>query len=363
MGLAMKKILAKYSTCDTFSLTGGALEYNITEEEFLNALKKTEEMTKEEKRKQFENKRAEFLNYPSFDEMYEEIKQECYDFYNEQNREKYIKKHFDSKNIEMYKKLGFTDEKIEEIKNNFFHCSFIADDVGDKTKYGKENNGFFCNLYREIAMNIDREKEKTKYILNNGKSPLEQIPKELKEHFLYYEVSYFNSVTISSRLMINYYFRLNDETKKYLLQFRNDFELNDLEDLTLYKDNEIIFSSCTNEGYNSIDFDYKTMSDDEILDFINDEYYEKDNSKIIEVVNKLIRMEVKDKFSFKNFNIEDKKIMEKICSICDKINLKLFSRDNKKCNFGMVNQDGNFSEIEDLPAILCNVEDIIEKKR
>ena len=31
--------------------------------------------------------------------------------------------------------------------------------------------------------------------------------------------------------MINYYFKLNDDTKKYLLQFRNDFYLSELEDL------------------------------------------------------------------------------------------------------------------------------------
>lgn len=363
MGLTMKKILEKYSNCDTFSLTGGALEYNITEEEFLNALKKIEEMTKEEKRKQFEDNKDEFLNYPEFDVMYDEIKQECYTFDNKKNRKSYINKHYDSKSIEMYKKLGFTTEKIEEIKNNFFHCSFIADEIGNKTKYGKENTVFFWNLYHDIAMNIDRKKDKSKYCINNGKNLLEQIPKELNEYFLYYEVSYFNSVTISSRLMINYYFQLNKETKKYLQQFRNDFELTDLEDLTLYKNNEIIFSSCTHERYNSIDFDYKIMSNDEILDFINDEYYHKDNSKIIEVVNKLIKMEVNTEFSFKNFNIEDKKIMEKICSICDKINLKLFSRENKVHNFGIVNQEDNFDQTEDLPAILCNIENIIEKKR
>mgnify|MGYP003306309482 CR=1 FL=1 len=50
-----------------------------------------------------------------------------------------------------------------------------------------------------------------------------------------------------------------DCSKKYLLQFRNDFCMGDLEDLTLYKDDEMKFYSCTHEGYNSIEIDYKDM--------------------------------------------------------------------------------------------------------
>lgn len=78
--------------------------------------------------------------------------------------------------------------------------------------------------------------------------------------------------------MINYYFNLNSETKKYLLKFQDDFCLEPLEDLTLYKEDEIKFYSCTHEGFNtisveqykSIENDYKNMTNDEILDFIND---------------------------------------------------------------------------------------------
>jgi len=52
--------------------------------------------------------------------------------------------------------------------------------------------------------------------------------------------------------MINYYFKLNDETKKYLLKFDNDFCLEPLEDLAIYKDNELKFYSCTHERFNSL---------------------------------------------------------------------------------------------------------------
>ena len=53
--------------------------------------------------------------------------------------------------------------------------------------------------------------------------------------------------------MLNYYFDLNDETKKFLLKFKNDFKIKgNLYDLAFYKNNELIFSSCTHEQYNSL---------------------------------------------------------------------------------------------------------------
>ena len=52
--------------------------------------------------------------------------------------------------------------------------------------------------------------------------------------------------------MINYYFVLNDATKKYLLKFKDDFNMDELEDLTLYKDDQVLFYSCTHEKFNSL---------------------------------------------------------------------------------------------------------------
>ena len=46
-------------------------------------------------------------------------------------------------------------------------------------------------------------------------------------------------------------FSFNEETKKYLLKYNSDFDLVGLEDLALYKDNKIKFSSCTHEKFNS----------------------------------------------------------------------------------------------------------------
>lgn len=394
MGLTMKKILNMFDDCNKFSLTGNVSRYNITisqeefekemeninpnerqkylekylekytitEEEFLNALQKIEESNKEEKRKIYEENKEKFVNYPEFDELYDEIKKECYEFDSEENRQMYINKHFGAEKIEQYKKIGKTDEDIDKIKNKFFHCSFISDNVGKTTKYGSEYRNFFWNLYHDIAMMVDRQKDKDTYCISDGRSPLEQIPTELKEHFLYYEVSFNNAVTVSGGLMINYYFELNEQTKKYLLQFRNDFALTGLEDLTLYKDDEEKFSSCTHEGFNSIESDYKNMSNDDIFDYINDESFGEVNDKIIEIVNKLIAMEEGTVFSFEELGISTKILMNRICDLCSKLNLVLVATQNKEHNFRIITPNG-FEKVAELPAGLCDVGDLIEKVR
>jgi len=328
MYLSMDKILNKFSDCNVFSLTGGVSRFNlneqqkkelknifpvrlkkeylkqyiekftITEEEFSKALEKIEDYIKEKIRKIYEDNKEKFANYPEFDKLYDEIKKECKNFDCEENRQFYINKHYGDDKIERYKKIGLSEAEINEMKNNFFQCSFITSNVGKSTKYGYEHRNFFWLFYHDVAMMIDRENDKKNYCIGSGKSPIEQIPDELKEHFLYYEISYYNSVTISGGLMINYYFKLNEETKKYLLKFKNIYELRGLDDLTLYKDNEIKFYSCTHEKFNSMCDDYRDMTNNEIIDFINNEY-DGDNNDKIAIINKLINMEVGTNFSFK----------------------------------------------------------------
>ena len=394
MGLTMKQILNKFSDCNKFSLTGNTFRYNvtiskeefeaqtkdltpkemqkfteqfyekyiITEEEYLNALKTLEERNKEEKRKIYENNREKFAKYPSFDKLYDEIKKECEDYDCEENKQFYINKHYGDEQIKKYKDRGMTEEEINEMKEDFFQCTFIASEVGKTTKYGNEHKGFFYHLYYDIANNIDRQKNKEHYCIDGKISPMEQIPQELKENFLYYEISFFNSVTTGG-LMINYYFNLNDETKKYLLKFRNDLYIYPLEDLTFYKEDKIKFYSCTHEGFNSIEFNYKNMTNNEIIDYINDEYFEEDNSETIKIINKLINMEIGTTFLFTELGITSKTLMNKICNICDGLKLILISAKEKEHSWSTINENGGFEKIEELPAILCNLEDLIQKKQ
>lgn len=216
----MITLLNKFNNCDTFSLTYSQGYFKVTDEEFSKALEKIKQKEKEQLKEAYNANKLE--NYPDFDELYLKIENECYDFYHQENKSKY------------------------------FQCSFIVDKVGKETKYGKENKDFSYNFYMIISMNIDREYNAKELYIKSNISPTSFIPKDLEEHLLYYEISFYNTVTESSTLMINYYFKLNDKTKKYLLQFKNDLSLTPLEDLTIYKDNEIKFYSCTHEQFNSL---------------------------------------------------------------------------------------------------------------
>ena len=123
--------------------------------------------------------------------------------------------------------------------SNDFKCSFISSLVGDITKYGNEHTYCFRRFYHDIGKLLDIENDKIEYCLNNGKNPVEQVPQELKEYLIRYETSFYNEVTASSGLMINYYFYLNDKTKEYLLKFKSDFDLEGLEDLAIYKGDDV----------------------------------------------------------------------------------------------------------------------------
>ena len=281
--MKMKKLLDKYSDCDTFSLTGSTVDYDcsdeeidriinetkkaerekllekhyikykITEDDYYNALNQLENKQRKKWKDHYDKNLKQLKKYPSFDELYNEIEKECVYFCNKKNKKKITNMYFNKEAIESLKKEGYSDSEIERIKDDFFQCSFIADDVGEKTKYGKEDTSFFWNFYSDIGFIIDRKNELEKSICINGKSPISNLPKELKENIVKYEIQFFNSVTVSSRLMINYYFKFNDESKKYLLKYESDFDLDNLEDLTFYKDNEVVFYSCTHENYNSIE--------------------------------------------------------------------------------------------------------------
>ena len=250
--MTMKEILEKYSLCDMFSLTGKIYNCCITEQEYLNALREIKNKDMEELKKFYDEHQREYESYPSFDKLYSEIEKECYEYNSEENKKKYLEEKFDKEFYFEYKKMFMSDSEINKIRENFFHCSFIADEVGKTTRYGNDNPKLFRLFYSRISMLIDRENEKNNFCFNEGEEPIMKVPIELRDYCLKCQVSFFNSVTESSRLMINYYFPLNDNTKKYLLKFKTDFDLEELQDLTIYKNNKIQFYSCTHEKFNSL---------------------------------------------------------------------------------------------------------------
>ena len=250
MKLTMKEILEKYNYCDTFCLTGMVNGYKVSEKEFYDALDYKKERNRRYLEREYNKYELQQKGYPEFDKLYSEIEQECKEFYNnEENRQKYIRESY-----QKYKSWGFSDEQIKDIDiSNNFKYSLIVSLVGKTTKYGNEYEDYFHRFYYYVSENLDIENDKTKYCFNNGKNPIEQVPQELKEYLIRYETSFYNEVTASGQLMINYYFYLNNKTKHYLLMFKSDFDLEGLDDLAIYKCDDVEFCSCTHEKFNSLE--------------------------------------------------------------------------------------------------------------
>ena len=60
--------------------------------------------------------------------------------------------------------------------------------------------------------------------------------------------------------------------------------------------------------------------------------------------------------------VNDDGLMNKVCLICDKINLVLISENNNSYGWSMIDKNCNLKKANQIPAILCNINDIIEKK-
>lgn len=248
--MKMKKILDKYLDCNMFSLSCNVSNELVTEDDYNNAVNKVKEKLINKLKKSYDKN----INcYPKFEILYQEIEQECKEFCSKNNQKKVINNFFDKNRISEMKKMGMNKKEIDNIINNFFSCRFIADKVGESTKYGKENENFFWHFYNTVGQIIDYQNKKDDYINTNGINPINQIPNELKKKLIKYEILFYNSVTTCNRLMINYYFILDAETKKYLLKYKTDFDLDDLEDLAMFKNNKLLFYSCTHEQYNSLE--------------------------------------------------------------------------------------------------------------
>ena len=212
-----------------FSLTGTINKVKITANDKRIALNDIKEVQRANLRSQYNTLKERNLLIP-FDNLYREIEKECAQF------EKKYKVYY-------LKEYGFFDN------------SFICDHVGKDTKYNNPS-GYFWHFYHSLGMNIDRERYLDELInTNNRLTPLDKITdKVLKNNLIKYEILFHNHCTESSILMINYYFSLNIDTKKWLLQFANDFEITaNYEDLAFYKNGEVVFSSCTHERFNSLD--------------------------------------------------------------------------------------------------------------
>ena len=234
----MERILDIYHDCDTFSLSLAKPITSVSTEakaELINELLASEKQRMRERYDYFSDEEI-FKSLPDYDTLFDEVFEETRAFYAQ----------FEGKSV---------DELIKSKIN-----PFICDHVGKDTKYHEPLN-FFWHLYHNCQM-----------VFMNADS-LEKLPiddefamqvfesdfnKPLKPHLKKVKYTYSSHCTIGP-LQLVYYFTLNDETKTWLNQFETDYDLDkgDFEDLAIYKNDEIKFSSCTHEGFNSLDDERK----------------------------------------------------------------------------------------------------------
>ncbi len=116
-----------------------------------------------------------------------------------------------------------------------------------KTKYGEEFYHFYSLI--ELIFNAKDLLEKLK---SKPITPLTKFLKDfplLDKNLIDAKFSFFNEVTLSGEPFIVFTFKLNEETKSYLLSFENDYSISPFEDLAIYSSDKLLFASCTHEEF------------------------------------------------------------------------------------------------------------------
>ena len=132
---------------------------------------------------------------------------------------------------------------------------FLCDKVHvGKTLY-QEPQQFFWHAYHDLQFLIECESN-IDLVENNQFEYLEKNTiindlRTLKPWLISFNTSYSWHCTTTNRLSIVFKFQLNEETKKYLLKFKTDYDLKGLEDLAFYKGEKLLFSSCTHERFHA----------------------------------------------------------------------------------------------------------------
>ncbi len=225
----MQTLLEKYADCDSFSLSA-----YVYDENFALTVPEKEYILQEE-RKNFEGMARELYErfqaehtLPPFDEMLANIREECLRF-----EKKKVKSRW--------------HRRIDE-------CSMICDEVGKSTRYA-EPLEFFWHLYHRAGRLLDCEREIESAPVRVFPHDLEELDGQeyapLKPHLLRFELTYTTHCTVGGLQKV-VYFSLNEQTKAWLLQHKNDYDfLGALQDLAFYKQGKLRFSSCTHEGFHN----------------------------------------------------------------------------------------------------------------
>ena len=225
LDISMSKILTTFSSANRFCLCENYGDYRVSEtlaDDIFNFLLRN---TFQFAGKEFDAlPQSEKLLLPSFEDLFTDIKSECDAF------------------DKMVLNGGLKEEESPFIVDRYYQ---------GLTKY--TNDGLY-HLYSSIHL---LSKEYSMILNDASTKPHERDIKSLflyhnfialERHLLKSEVTFVTHCTTGTRLMIVHYFSLNEETKEWLLQFKDDYSLpEEVEDLALYEDEKCIFSSCTHE--------------------------------------------------------------------------------------------------------------------
>lgn len=229
----MKHLLTKYNSCDTFSLTcpyneGYSIEYPYGKYKLdkvlgKQALANLEEHFKNNLLDRYNAFKNEINDLPDFETLYNEIKEETREY-----------------------QKNWTKDK----------SPFISDTVYKKeTKYHTPEQ-FYWHFYHDIChLQVFNESLEAMY-KNNEERALDvefddEKYKVLKPYIKDIEVTFVWHCTVSGQLSKVFYIELNETTKEWLNQFESPFDIEGLEDLALYKNNELKYSCCTHEEFDN----------------------------------------------------------------------------------------------------------------
>ena len=228
MEYSMNAILDIFSNCDTFSLTSAVPITEIPKDDKIKLLNKHIHDVKQQLKDIYQPENS----LPEFDVLFNDIVDECTKFYSK-----------------------ISGKDIIELCNSG-DSLFICDHVGKDTKYSEPLNliwHFYHNIQHVFMSNDNLNNINECKELNTEKIFINSKDEILKENLLRYEFTYLTHCT-SGPLQLVLYFSLNEQTKKWLLQFKNDYDLgnSNFEDLAIYNKDKVEFSSCTHERFNSL---------------------------------------------------------------------------------------------------------------
>ena len=206
----MEKLLEKYKNCNVFSLSTHYGNYYINEDEYRDIIKKHREFIYGWLKKSYDYQKDK-MPY-DYDTLFNDIYEEC----------------FEKNDMFIVDKLHNNLNKYPDV-GCMWHMYYSINDLVMIEKR--------IDYYRNLEEKYDIDKE-----FDNDEI------KDLKKYIKRYELSFATHCTLGP-LSITFYFDLNDDTKKWLLNKKDIYDFNHLQDLALYKDNEILFSSCTHEEY------------------------------------------------------------------------------------------------------------------